>query len=77
MRSVIGSVLLVVSGITTVLGQGGAHTLHYPEDLREDIKVFREALHSMHADPYRYHTRNELDRAFDSLAARLRVPLSA
>jgi len=48
----------------------------YPERLREDIEVLREAIHTAHPDPYRYRTKVELDLLIDSVSKALTVPLN-
>ena len=48
----------------------------YPERLREDIEVLREAIHAAHPDPYRYHTKVELDLLIDSISRSLTMPLN-
>jgi len=48
----------------------------YPERLREDIEVLREAIHAAHPDPYRYRTKVELDLLIDSVSKALTVPLN-
>lgn len=50
---------------------------HYPEALRQDLEVIRATLHQSHPDPYRYHTRAELDRTFDEVSATLSVPMTS
>ena len=59
-----------------VRAQDGERALIYPEHLREDLEVFRQALHAAHPDPYRYVTRAALDRTIDSLSRSITVPLA-
>lgn len=37
----------------------------YPERLHDDVEQLRAALHEAHPDPYRYHTKVELDALID------------
>jgi len=55
----------------------GFGSLIYPEKLRTDAELLRQAIHQAHPDPYRYLTRGELDSAFDQLIDELREPLTA
>lgn len=50
---------------------------YYPEELRQDLELVRSTVHQSHPDPYRYHTRPELDRAFDELSASLAQPMTS
>ena len=59
-----------------IRAQDGERALIYPEQLREDLEVFREAIHAAHPDPYRYVTRAALDRTIDSLSRSITIPMS-
>lgn len=48
----------------------------YPEKLRIDAGLLRDAIHRTHPDPYRYVTRGELDAAFDAFIDSLQEPLT-
>lgn len=61
--------------LLALAGRAQERALYYPEDMQEDLEVFRKAVHQSHPAPYRYVTRTELDRAFDSARAALRMPL--
>ena len=47
----------------------------YPERLHTDIEMLRNALHEAHPDPYRYHTRSELDALIDAVRDSITVPM--
>lgn len=51
--------------------------VNYPEDLREDFSIIRQTVEQAHPDPYRYHTKVELDRLFDHVASSFTGPLTA
>lgn len=55
-------------------GQSPVGERYYPEQLRQDLETIRQTVHQAHPDPYRYHTRAELDRLLDTIAAGFRVP---
>lgn len=48
-----------------------------PEQMRGDIEVLRRVIHQSHPDPYRYHTRTELDRIIDHALAACALPMDA
>lgn len=50
-------------------------TLMEPEILKQDFTFFREALQKNHAGLYRYKSKMELDRLFDSCFAALNHPM--
>ncbi|HRH37252.1 MAG TPA: hypothetical protein PK760_02835, partial [Flavobacteriales bacterium] len=49
--------------------------LIYPEKLWSDIDLMRSMIHQVHPDPYRYHTRVEIDRLFEALKDSVRRPM--
>lgn len=51
--------------------------INYPEDLMEDFSIIRQTLEQAHPDPYRYHTKAELDHLFDEVATSFKGPLTA
>lgn len=48
----------------------------YPERLHEEVELLRSAIHEAHPDPYRYHTRPELDALIDRVRDSITVPMS-
>ncbi|MCB0767156.1 MAG: hypothetical protein KDB95_08110 [Flavobacteriales bacterium] len=49
----------------------------YPERLHDDLELVRSAIHEAHPDPYRYHTKAELDAVIDQVHDSIRLPMSA
>lgn len=50
---------------------------YYPEDLAEDLSIIRRTVEQAHPDPYRYHTKAEMDLVFDGVANSFTGPLTA
>lgn len=50
--------------------------VNYPEDLQEDFSIIRQTLEQAHPDPYRYHTKAEMDRLFDDVASSFTAPMT-
>lgn len=48
----------------------------YPEKLRADLEVMREAIQQAHPDPYRYIARGDLDSMFQAVADSIIRPLT-
>jgi hypothetical protein len=48
----------------------------YPERLHDDLEMLRSAIHEAHPDPYRYHTKAELDALIDRTRDSIRLPMS-
>jgi len=48
----------------------------YPERLHDDLELVRAAIHEAHPDPYRYHTKAELDAVIDQVRDSIRLPMS-
>ncbi len=62
---------------TLAFAQPDGHSEHlYPERLHADIELLRSAIHEAHPDPYRYHTRTELDALIDAVRDSIARPLS-
>lgn len=57
----------LISGSWQVSGQSYHDRVLYPERLRDDVELLRAAIHEAHPDPYRYHTKAELDAIFDQV----------
>jgi hypothetical protein len=70
---VIAALVLLLQGNAQWAGYGEPV---YPERLRSDAELLRDAIHRTHPDPYRWLARGELDAAFDALIDSLRVPLT-
>jgi hypothetical protein len=49
----------------------------YPEDVHEDLQVLRRTIEQSHPDPFRYHTKVEMDLLFQSVDTSLRNPVTA
>ncbi|MBL7938629.1 MAG: hypothetical protein JNL43_04640 [Flavobacteriales bacterium] len=47
----------------------------YPERLHLDIEILRNAIHEAHPDPYRYHTKAELDKVIDAVRGSIQRPM--
>ncbi len=65
------------SAVAVYAQDGPVARLTYPEDLREDLSVIQQTLEQAHPDPYRYHSRTELDSLFAGIAATFTTPLTA
>lgn len=63
----------VVGGVKA---QSHGEARFYPEQLRQDLETIRQTMHQAHPDPYRYHTRSEVDRLLDTISAGFQVPLT-
>ena len=71
--------IAVILATCQFIGGGSAQHLdrmHYPERLHEDLELLRTALHEAHPDPYRYHTRAELDALIDAVRDSITTPMS-
>lgn len=66
----------VLAWTTAVCRAQGTDVRYYPEDLRQDLELVRTTLHQSHPDPYRYHTKAELDRTFEEVGAALATPMT-
>ncbi|MCB0795888.1 MAG: hypothetical protein KDB88_14230 [Flavobacteriales bacterium] len=62
---------------TPLLAQPNGSAALYPELLRDDLEIWRTALHEAHPDPYRYVTRKDLDRTIDAVRDDIKVPMTA
>ncbi len=49
----------------------------YPEDMHEDMQVLRNTIEQSHPDPFRYHTKAEMDLLFQSVDTSLMSPMTA
>lgn len=58
---------LLLAIATTASAQPYLDKVLYPERLRDDVELLRSAIHEAHPDPYRYHTKAELDAIFDQV----------
>jgi hypothetical protein len=68
MTRVFGMALgLFLSNPWQAWGQSYHDRVLYPERLRDDVELLRAAIHEAHADPYRYHTKAELDAIVDQV----------
>jgi len=47
----------------------------YPERLHMDIELLRSTIHEAHPDPYRYHTKAELDKLIDAVRDSIERPM--
>ena len=47
----------------------------YPERLHQDIELLRTTIHEAHPDPYRYHTKAELDKVIDAVRNAIQRPM--
>ncbi len=56
--------------------QNGTDRDLYPERLHSDIELLRTALHEAHPDPYRYHTKAELNELIDDMIAAIDRPMN-
>lgn len=56
--------------------QDGTDRDLYPERLHSDIELLRTAIHEAHPDPYRYHTKTELDALIDDVIEAINRPMS-
>ena len=65
--------LILFAAAATPQSGGGTFS---PKDLQEDVRVLREAYETLHPGLYRYNTREQMDRAFDALAATFASPKS-
>lgn len=77
MRGMVVLLLVVLMWTPLWAQHPGFGSLIYPEKLRTDADLLRQAIHQAHPDPYRYITRGELDSAFDLLIEELREPLTS
>jgi len=75
LRSIFFFVLLVCA--TALFSQPNGHgQFLYPERLHADVELLRSAIHEAHPDPYRYHTRLELDELVNAISESMVVPMS-
>ena len=47
-----------------------------PELFRQDFRVFRDSLESLHAGLYRYKSKKQIDKLFEQCSARLDTPMT-
>jgi len=78
----IDRLLTTLTAVTVVslVGVGQTSTLdhrYYPEELHEDLQVLRKTIEQSHPDPFRYHTKAEMDLLFQSVDTTLRDPMTA
>jgi len=69
--------LLLVSLAAISDGQTPTLPKIEPKLLRDDFQIARPSLEEGHSGIYRYTPKSELDRAFDSTAAKLDHPMNA
>jgi len=61
---------------SVAVGQAYLDKTLYPERLRDDLELLRTAIHEAHPDPYRYHTKAELDVIIDQVRDSIQLPMS-
>lgn len=69
--------LLAVWTIAAEAQRAAVGDLVYPEKLRADLEVMRDAVHQAHPDPYRYATKGELDSMFDAVSDSVQRPITS
>ncbi len=67
-------IFLLAAGVLSA--QPDAMRTLYPERLHGDIEQLRSALHEAHPDPYRYHTKAELDAIIDHVRDAINAPMN-
>lgn len=70
-------VLLVLYGVAGhLIAQSYLDRTLYPERLHDDVEILRTAIHEAHPDPYRYHTKAELNALIDRVRDSIIRPMS-
>lgn len=68
--------LLVMCAGMAATAQSYLDRTLYPERLHDDVELLRTAIHEAHPDPYRYHTKAELDALIDRVRDSIVLPMS-
>lgn len=68
--------LLLLTCVSALSAQSYLDRTLYPERLRDDVDLLRSAIHEAHPDPYRYHTKAELDALIDRVRDSITLPMS-
>ncbi len=72
----IGGFLLSWSSVWSLQAQSVTGDRYlYPERLHADLELLRNAVHEAHPDPYRYHTKAELNALIDAVRDSIERPL--